>query len=457
MPAFTTSIDTNADGLETVGGKGRSLARMARAGFAVPGGFQIKTDAYRRFVAEHGLQERIVALARPHLDAKTRAVSFERASADIRALFAEHAIDVAIEAEIRAAYAALANAPPVAVRSSATAEDLPGLSFAGQQETFLNVTGADAVVAATKDCWASLWTAQAISYRHQNGIDQSAVAMAVVVQIMVPSEVSGILFTANPATGERSEMIVNASFGLGEAVVSGQVTPDTYIVDRNTLAAKETVIGAKEQQIVAAGDQGTRLADIDASERDRASLTDAMLEELANTALRVEALNEGVPQDIEWAFSGGKLHLLQSRPITNLPVQPIELEWVPSPPAKYLSRRQIVENMPDPICPLFEELYLTEGLESTRKGRSLMVGGGPMFVTLNGYAYQRFDWPQLHAFKLGDAKREPIAEAEIDQAEYEAMEAERRKFEDAARARKMQQRDQAEHDLAMFAEQPRRG
>ena len=453
MPAFTTSIDTKADGLETVGGKGRSLARMARAGFAVPGGFQIKTDAYRHFVAEHGLQERIVTLARPHLDAKTRAVSFEQASADIRALFAEHAINAAIEEEIRAAYAALANAPPVAVRSSATAEDLPGLSFAGQQETFLNVTGADAVVAAAKDCWASLWTAQAISYRHQNGIDQSAVAMAVVVQIMVPSEVSGILFTANPATGERSEMIVNASFGLGEAVVSGQVTPDTYIVDRTTLAAKETVIGAKEQQIIAAGDQGTRLAYIDASERDRASLTDAMLEELANTALHVEALNEGVPQDIEWAFSGGKLHLLQSRPITNLPVQPIELEWVPSPPAKYLSRRQIVENMPDPICPLFEELYLTEGLESTRKGRSLMVGGGPMFVTLNGYAYQRFDWPQLHAFKLGDAKREPIAEAEIDQAEYEAMEAERRKFEDAARARKMQQRDQAEHDLAMFAEQ----
>ena len=453
MPAFTTSIDTNADDLETVGGKGRSLARMARAGFAVPGGFQIKTDAYRRFVAEHGLQERIVALARPKLDAKTRAVSFEQASADIQALFAAHAIDAAVAAEIRAAYAALPSAPPVAVRSSATAEDLPGLSFAGQQETFLNVSGADAVVAATKNCWASLWTAQAISYRHQNGIDQSAVAMAVVVQIMVPSEVSGILFTANPATGERSEMIVNASFGLGEAVVGGQVTPDTYIVDRDTLAAKETVIGAKEQKIIAAGNQGTRLADVDDSERDQSSLTDAMIEELSNTALRIEALNDGVPQDIEWAFSGGKLHLLQSRPITNLPVQPIELEWVPNPPAKYLSRRQIVENMPDPICPLFEELYLTEGLESPRKGRSLMVGGGPMFVTLNGYAYQRFDWPQLHAFKIGDAKREPIAEAEIDQAEYEAMEAERRKFDEQARARKMQQREQAEHDLAMFTEQ----
>ena len=454
MPTFTTPIDTQADDLETVGGKGRSLARMARAGFNVPGGFLVATDAYRRFVAAHGLQERIVSLARPAVDAKTRAVSFEQAAADIRALFAEHPIDAQTAAEIQAEYAALPGAPAVAVRSSATAEDLPGLSFAGQQETFLNVTGADAVLAATKDCWASLWTPQAISYRHQNGIDHGAVAMAVVVQIMVPSEVSGILFTANPATGERSEMIVNASFGLGEAVVGGQVTPDTYVVDRASRAAKDTVIGAKEQQIVAAGEQGTRLAEVDESERGRSSLTDAMLDELATTALRVEALNDAVPQDIEWAFSDGQLHLLQSRPITNLPVQPVELEWVPAPPAKYLSRRQIVENMPDPICPLFEELYLTEGLESTRKGRSLMVGGGPLFVTVNGYAYQRFDWPQLRVGRGDDGKeRKPVDDAEIDQAEYEAMEAERRKHEEAMQARKLEQQERAEHDLAIFAEQ----
>ena len=184
MPTFTTPIDTQADDLETVGGKGRSLARMARAGFNVPGGFLVATAAYRRFVAAHGLQERIVSLARPAVDAKTRAVPFEQASADIRALFAEHAIDAETAAEIQAEYAALPGAPAVAVRSSATAEDLPGLSFAGQQETFLNVTGADAVLAATKDCWASLWTPQAISYRHQNGIDHGAVAMAVVVQMV---------------------------------------------------------------------------------------------------------------------------------------------------------------------------------------------------------------------------------------------------------------------------------
>ena len=139
MPTFTTPIGTQADDLETVGGKGRSLARMARAGFNVPGGFLVATAAYRRFVAAHGLQERIVSLARPAVDAKTRAVSFEQASADIRALFAEHAIDAETAAEIQAEYAALPGAPAVAVRSSATAEDLPELSFAGQQDTFVNV------------------------------------------------------------------------------------------------------------------------------------------------------------------------------------------------------------------------------------------------------------------------------------------------------------------------------
>ena len=257
---------------------------------------------------------------------------------------------------------------------------------------------------------------------------------------------SGILFTANPATGERSEVIVNASFGLGEAVVGGLVTPDTYIVDKASLAVKETVIGPKEQQTVSDGEQGTKMADVAAGERGKSSLSDAMLKELVRTALGIEQLYEGLPQDIEWAFSNGELSLLQSRPITNLPVQPIELEWVPRPPAKYLSRRQIVENMPDPICPLFEELYLTEGLESSRGGKSLMVGGGPVFVTLNGYAYQRFDWPQL----LAGSKDKPkaIAESDIEAAEYEEI---RAREEIAARKRLARQRGSHELDIEMFA------
>ena len=449
MTGFTTALDTTDNALERVGGKGRSLSCLANAGFAVPGGFQVTADAYRRFVSEHALQTRILELARPV--PRNGGPSFDGAADAIGSLFADHALSEAMAGEIRSAYDALPGRPAVAVRSSANAEDLPGLSFAGQQETFLNVRGADAVVRAVRDCWASLWTTQAISYRHQNGIDPDSVAMAVVVQIMVPSEVSGILFTANPATGERGEMIVNASFGLGEAVVGGQVTPDTYIVDRTTLAAKETVIGPKEQQIVSDGDLGVRLEDVAEEARKRSSLSEDMLRELAETALSIERLFEGVPQDIEWAFSAGKLHLLQSRPITNLPVQPIELEWTPRPPAKYLSRRQIVENMPDPICPLFEELYLTEGLESSRGGKSPMVGGGPLFVALNGYAYQRFDWPQFFT-KGKDDKPKAIADADLDKAEYDAaVQAQEREMRVRIEQTKARQRDHAEHDIELFA------
>ncbi|MYB17909.1 MAG: hypothetical protein F4Y16_02785 [Holophagales bacterium] len=437
--SFVRPLDTRDDDLDLLGGKGRSLARAANAGFAVPGGFQVTTAAYRAFVAANGLQQRIVELARPEL--VNGAVSFDRASAAIQELLAAPALSDLAAAEIAVAYRSLEPAnPPVAVRSSANAEDLPEASFAGQQDTYLNVRGEDAVVQAVRDCWASLWTPRAIAYRHQMGIDQGKVAMAVVVQIMVPSEVSGILFTANPATGERSEAIVNASFGLGEAVVGGQVTPDTYVVDRTTGEATETIIGTKEQRIVQDGDQGTRLEEIDEADRERSSLSAEAIRELVELGGQVEARFEGVPQDIEWAISGGKLYLLQSRPITNLPPQPIEVEWVPTPPARILTRRQIVENMPDPICPLFEELYLTVGLEKARGGKSMMVGGGPVFVTMHGFAYQRGDWQML--FPDGNEKISKPTEDELEAAER-AM-AERRKDSPAENL------EMAAHDLKLF-------
>ena len=415
MKDFIATLDTKNDSLEIVGGKGRSLAKMLNAGFHVPGGFQVTTAAYRSFVESNNLQEQILELAKPKI-VEGRA-SFEQSSIDIQALLTRTKLSKEVIQEIKRSYDRLDSSPPVAVRSSANAEDLPGLSFAGQQETYLNVTGSDAVVAAVKNCWSSLWTAQAISYRHQNGIDQSSVAMAVVVQIMVPSEVSGILFTANPATGERDEIIINASFGLGEAVVSGQVTPDTYIIKKSDKTIKETIIGPKEQKIISDGNQGVRMEDVSPSEQGQSSLTKGMLSELVDTVMEVEQLYEGLPQDIEWAFSKGKLHLLQSRPITNLPVQPIEVEWVPTPPAKTLVRRQIVENIPDPVCPLFEQLYLTEGLEMPRP-KSVMVGGGPVFVTMNGYAYQRADWPQLQP---KENETEEVTEADLEAAENAAV------------------------------------
>jgi len=390
-------IDAKDASLEMVGGKGKSLARMVSAGMPVPTGFYLTTSAYKDFVEKNNLQKTIINLAKPEIIGKT--VSFESASERIQELISSKELSSEIINEIRKAYEALnGQNPAVAVRSSANAEDLPDLSFAGQQDTYLNVSGYEALITAIRNCWASLWTPRAISYRHQMGIEQDVVAMAVVVQIMVPSDVSGILFTANPVNGDRSEFIINSSFGLGEAVVGGQVTPDTYVVDRKTLNVKESIIGPKAQKIISSDKQGIILQDVSEHERSQLSLSEKLLKELSSTALDVESLFDGVPQDIEWAISSEKLWMLQSRPITNLPPQPIEVTWEPTPPATIIARRQIIENIPDPCSPLFVELYLTEGLETVAKGKkrnSYFVGGGPMFVTVNGYAYQRFDFPQV--------------------------------------------------------------
>ena len=424
MQSFIVSLDTEYDDLETIGGKGRSLAKLVNAGFNVPMGFQLTTHAYRDFVREHDLLPQILRYAQPAL--VNSMPSFAAAAEDIQQLFFKAELNRQLSEEIVAAYQRLPGAPSVAVRSSANAEDLPGLSFAGQQETYLNVCGAGAVLTAVKRCWASLWTAQAISYRHQNGIQQSSVAMAVVVQLMVPSQVSGILFTANPNSGERNEMIINSSFGLGEAVVSGQVTPDTYVINKTSGDVKEQIIGPKQQKIVADSEQGVRLEDVAAGDRGQSSLRTERLAELLSAAKKIEQLFEGIPQDIEWAYGAdGSLALLQSRPITNLPVQPIKVVWEPRPPANYVSRRQIVENMPDPICPLFEELYLTEGLESSKTGKreSMQVGGGPLFVTVNGYAYMRFDFKRIvERRQLERDNAQPVTEAEIEAEEQRAAE-----------------------------------
>ena len=392
--SFTVALDTTNNGLEIVGGKGRSLSRLAKAGFDVPVGFQITASAYRRYVAHHNLQAKILELAKPEI--VEGAVSFENASSNIGRLFADKDLSAELLTDIRSAYEMLPGNPAVAVRSSANAEDLPELSFAGQQETYLNVKGGVQVSEAVKKCWASLWTAQAINYRHEMDIGQNTVAMAVVVQIMIPSEVSGILFTANPASGDRSEMIVNCSFGLGEAIVSGRVTPDTYIVDRDTLTAKETMIGAKEQMIVSNGEQGIRMENITAEQKDISSLSKESLTELAALAIRVEKEFDGVPQDIEWAISDAKLWLLQSRPITNLPPEPLRNVIWPEIPGAQLLKRQVAENMPDPLCPLFEDIYLRAIFDTQSWPEGWKWNGrltknwmkNFVVTTVNGYAYQ---------------------------------------------------------------------
>lgn len=309
---FTLSFDSTSATLDSAGGKGANLARLTRAGLPVPPGFCVTTAAYRAFVSAHGLGEVIT----PALAGVTAsdAAGLERASATIRSAFSTGAVPEAIDTAVQAGYVAL-GAGPVAVRSSATAEDLPDLSFAGQQDTYLNVVGATALRKAVVDCWSSLWTARAIGYRLRNDIAHDTAALAVVVQVMAPATTSGVLFTANPLTGHRGQTVIDATLGLGEALVSGQVEPDHLVVDTATGAIIARALGRKQvaTRALPTGGVETRAE----AAGDRAALDDGEVAQLVALGRRVQA-EYGAPQDIEWAFADGRLALLQSRAITSL-------------------------------------------------------------------------------------------------------------------------------------------
>jgi phosphohistidine swiveling domain-containing protein len=381
-PAWTMPLASDDATLAQVGGKGASLAGLAAAGFPVPPGFLITTDAYRRFVADNTLQP-VIADALARID-PTDPVTIERAGASSRAAFEQAPIPDAIVAAIRNAWQSLGSPPPaVAIRSSATAEDLPGLSFAGQQETYLDVRGDAALLAAVRRCWASLWTARAIAYRARMGVDQHDVAMAVVVQEMAPAEASGVLFTANPATGDRGQIVIEAVQGLGETLVGGAVTPISILVDRQTLAPVSDSLDAAEAH---SGSSGERL------------LPAGLVRDLAQFGLRVEQHAGGAPQDIEWAFGDGRVWLLQARPITNLPAPAPAVVWESPQPGATWVRRQVVEHMPEPLSPLFAELYLDQGLDRSARATMRAMGveemyerllDGPFFTTVNGFGYSR--------------------------------------------------------------------
>ena len=336
--------------LGTVGGKGVSLARLAAAGLPVPDGFQITTAAYRQFVAEHELLEQIlVAVSAITPD---EPATLEEASGKIGKLFAQSAIPEDMADAIRRAYAELDGGNlPVAVRSSATAEDLPEMSFAGQQDTYLNIRGEEAVLKAVKRCWASLWTARAIGYRARNGIAPQDVSLAVVIQELVPAEAAGILFTANPLTGARDKMIINAAWGLGEAIVGGRVTPDTVVVDKISGKVAEQQISRKDVMTVRTP-VGTREEPAPADRRTKAVLSTAQAAKLARLGVRVEKLY-GQPMDIEWAFDHGRFFLLQARPITTRHGHnPAAGEWNDSLAGDYLwTRGNYGEAVPDVMTP----------------------------------------------------------------------------------------------------------
>jgi pyruvate,water dikinase len=304
--------------LETAGGKGMNLALLQQAGFNVPPGFIIGTPAYKAFVETNRLQK-VIDSTLANVDwQKTEAL--ETASARIRTAFSNGRLPAEIRTAVCQAYLELGS-PPVAVRSSATAEDLPDLSFAGQQDTFLNITGEEALSKAVVDCWSSLWTARAIGYRLRNNVLQDSAALAVIVQKMVNSAASGVLFTANPLSGLLSEMVIDATLGLGEALVSGQVEPDHYVVHQPSgeSSPKWTVVsrmlGTKAVSTRSKPGGGVETVAEDAAERP--ALADDEIRRLVETGQRIHIIY-GAPQDIEWAFAGGELFILQSRAITSL-------------------------------------------------------------------------------------------------------------------------------------------
>lgn len=342
--------------VERVGGKGANLGEMTRQHFPVPPGFCLMANAYREFLAVTGLNNTIQAMsARINID---HADEVEDQTGRIRDLIIGQEMPAFLTSEILTRYHQLSEKMglknqatfAVAVRSSATAEDLPTASFAGQQDTYLNVRGEKALLEHIKSCWASLWTARAFVYRAKQGFDHSKVYLAVVVQAMIPSELSGILFTANPVDGRRDTAVINASWGLGEAIVSGLVTPDTILVDEEREKIIDRRIANKECAIRYAPDGGVVRQEIPLEQRQNPALTDRQALELVALGCRIER-HYGAPQDIEWAYARGNWYILQVRPITTLPE--------PASSSDEYNRTMFVEIFPDPLTPVMASVIKT--------------------------------------------------------------------------------------------------
>ncbi len=314
-----------------VGGKAGKLGELVRQGLPVPPGFVVTTEAYARFVGETGLSG-VIARALATLD-EGRPASFEEASQKIRSAFEATEFPADLRSAIARAYEGFSRKHSVrfsAVRSSSTAEDLASASFAGLQETYLNVHGEENVLDAVRRCWGSLFTPRVLVYRQKKGFDHATVRLAVVVQKMVDATVSGILFTRDPNTGEN-HMIVEAGWGLGEAVVGGEVTPDHYVIDGATQQIVAKKISEQRIKLVRSEGGGNRRDDVPDAEKSVQKLPDARLLRLVSLARLIES-HYRRPMDIEWCADANALYIVQARPVTTIGSVPPVPE-APTPPA----------------------------------------------------------------------------------------------------------------------------
>jgi len=301
------------------GGKGANLGEMTKARIPVPPGFIVTADAYFQFLQEAQLAEKIrshLKILKPKDSKMLQETAFQ-----IMQMISQASMPPGMADEIKKAYQKL-HQGPVAVRSSATAEDLPEASFAGQQSTFLNIQGPSNVVEAVQKCWASLFEARAIFYRNEQRFDHSKVGIAVVVQRMVQSEISGVAFTAEPLSSDEKKIVIEAAYGLGEALVSGELTPDMYLLEKESLHLLEKKVATQEWQLIRNPDSRDRKrknikVPIPAKDQSYQKLADKDIAALAKIAKKIEALYK-CPQDIEWAKEQGNFYIVQTRPITTL-------------------------------------------------------------------------------------------------------------------------------------------
>jgi phosphohistidine swiveling domain-containing protein len=393
-PSAVRAVETNpfilpferisAADLPHVGGKGANLGELARAGFPVPPGFCVTTTAFDAFLAGLG-ETRALYAALESLDGKDVEAA-RRAAEATRATLGQAPLPPAVAHAVLAAWRDMGTEAAWAVRSSATAEDLPDASFAGQQDTYLNIRGAEALLDAVRRCWVSLFTDRAVLYRARNGFGHRGVKLSVVVQRMVMPEVSGILFTADPITGRRGTVSIDAGFGLGEALVSGLINADLYKVDKATGELLSIQVGDKALAIRPRPEGGTWEEPLPEATRRARALDDTTVRELAALGTRIEA-HYGKPQDIEWCIEAGRLYVVQARPITSLYPLPS-----PAPddegPHVYLSFGHF-QMMTDPMPPLALQVWqlmipfgrTPSGTEEPpTETRSLALAGSRLFV-----------------------------------------------------------------------------
>lgn len=379
---FFEEIDHSS--LSAVGGKGANLGEMTQAGFPVPGGFCVTTDAYKDFIATSAEMDNFFA-ALAVID-PTKLDQLRELGERIRTHLQQLSMPAAIRDAIIHAWMKRGTEHSYAIRSSATAEDLPNASFAGQQDTYLNIKGREEILQHVRKCWASLFTDRAIAYRARNGFNHRDVYLSIVVQQMVIPEVSGIMFTADPVSGNRTVVSIDASFGLGEALVSGLVSADLYKVKNNTIVSKK--ISQKRIAIYSLPEGGTVTKEIPPGQQKNRVLTEQQIISLAALGKKIEQ-HYGRPQDIEFCMANGEFFIVQSRPITTL----YPLPDIPQQPIRVLLSFGHVQMATDAMKPLGLSM-----LQTIFPARIFKEAGGRIFIDptdMLHYKVARLIFPKL--------------------------------------------------------------